>query len=58
VLNDPDASQKDKSQAKRRIQELSRKPSKKAHGKDKQLLAIDPILDMTAPPLGCRKACE
>ena len=57
VLRDPNASQKDKSQAKRRIQELSRQASKRAHGGD-QLLATDPILYTDLPRLGCRKACE
>ena len=61
VLHDPNASQRDKSKAKRRIEELSRRRSKRAHGGDK-LMAIDPTLDLIglqAPPrLGCRKACE
>jgi RHS repeat-associated protein len=61
ILRDPSASQRDKSKAKRRIEELSRRRSKRAHGGDK-LIAIDPTLDVIsiqAPPrLGCRKVCE
>jgi YD repeat-containing protein len=66
VLRDPNSTQREKSQAKKRIRELSRRKSKRAHGADTaqfQALPIQAVpfetTPLSLPPrLGCRKACD
>lgn len=65
-LKDPNASQTEKSDARKRIKQLSQRPSKKAHGADTQRgiiiggtgSSVNGPDGFGAPPLGCRKDCN